>query len=55
MAPDLNENGTKVERKYRVEGKQSLSEENWADITDIPNLATVGWRFFRVKVALPEE
>ena len=45
-SPDLNEGGTKAERVYTVEGKETLSDETW----DPTNAAT---RFFRVKVGMP--
>ena len=43
--PDLNENGTKHERVYTVEGKENLTDK-WAPT----NSAS---RFFRVKVEMP--
>ena len=46
-SPDLNEGGTKNERVYTVEGKERLGD-GWGPT----NAAS---RFFRVKVALPEE
>ena len=54
-SPDLNENGTKMERTYRVEGKREMTEQDWTDVSDVPDLDTAGWRFFRVGVALPAE
>ena len=44
--PDLNEGGTKQERVYTVEGRESLTSDSWGPT----NAAS---RFFRVKVALP--
>ena len=44
--PDLNEGGTKQERVYTVEGRESLTNGSWGPT----NAAS---RFFRVKVALP--
>ena len=44
--PDLNEGGTKQERVYTVEGRESLTSGSWGPT----NAAS---RFFRVKVALP--
>ncbi len=45
-SPDLNEGGTKHERIYTVEGRESLTEGSWGPT----NAAS---RFFRVKVDLP--
>ena len=44
--PDLNEGGTKHERVYTVEGRESLTEGSWGPT----NAAS---RFFRVKVSMP--
>ena len=44
--PDLNENGTKSERVYTVEGKAELADP-WG-----PTNTTS--RFFHVKVGMPE-
>ena len=44
--PDLNEGGTKHERVYNVEGRESLTDGTWAPT----NSAS---RFFRVKVSMP--
>ena len=44
--PDLNEDGTKHERVYTVEGKTNLGDELWGPT----NAAS---RFFRVKVGMP--
>ena len=44
--PDLNEGGTKQDRVYTVEGRESLTSGSWGPT----NAAS---RFFRVKVALP--
>ncbi len=44
--PDLNEGGTKQERVYTVEGRESLTNGSWGPT----NAAS---RFFRVKVAMP--
>ena len=44
--PDLNEGGTKNERVYTVEGRESLTGGNWGPT----NSAS---RFFRVKVSMP--
>ena len=45
-SPDLNENGTKNERVYTVEGKETLSD-GWGP-------TNANSRFFHVKVRLPE-
>ena len=45
-SPDLNEDGTKHERVYTVEGKEALSDPDWGPT----NAAS---RFFRVKVEMP--
>lgn len=44
--PDLNEDGTKHERDYVVEGKTNLVDAAW-----IPTNAAT--RFFRVRVRMP--
>ena len=44
--PDLNEDGTKQERVYTVEGRESLTDGEWGPT----NAAS---RFFRVKVSMP--
>ncbi len=44
--PDLNEGGTKHERVYTVEGRESLTDGDWGPT----NAAS---RFFRVKVSMP--
>ena len=44
--PDLNEGGTKHERVYTVEGRESLTHGDWGPT----NAAS---RFFRVKVSMP--
>ena len=46
-SPDLNEDGTKHERVYTVEGKTDLNADPWGPT----NKST---RFFRVKVSMPE-
>ncbi len=43
--PDLNDNGTKTNRTYVIQGKRSMDDE-WDE-------KTVGSRFFRVKVQIP--
>lgn len=53
-APDLNEGGTKSERVYRVKGKRDATDGGWSDVTDVEDLEADGWRFFRVRVGMPE-
>ena len=45
--PDLNENGTKSERLYKVYGKESLSDVEWVYPTNSLH------RFFKVTVEMP--
>ena len=44
--PDLNEGGTKHERVYTVEGRESLTNGDWGPTNAVS-------RFFRVRVSLP--
>ena len=44
--PDLNENGTKSDRVYTIEGK--------AELTDSWGPTNTNSRFFHVKVGMPE-
>ena len=44
--PDLNEGGTKNERVYTFEGRESLTDGDWGPT----NAAS---RFFRVRVSMP--
>lgn len=44
--PDLNEGGTKRERVYTVEGRESLTTGSWGP-------TNANSRFFRVKVTMP--
>ena len=54
-SPDLNEDGTKHERSYRVLGKRTLdSSEDWTDVTDITDLDAAGYRFFKAAVGMRE-
>jgi hypothetical protein len=46
--------GEKEGRVYRVEGKMSMLDEDWTDVTDVEDLVAEGWRFFRVGVELAE-
>lgn len=53
--PDLNENGTKHERVYRVLGAKALgAAAQWDDVTDLADPDAAGYRFFKAKVSLPE-
>ena len=45
--PDLNENGTRSERLYKVYGKESLSDADWVYPTNSLH------RFFKVTVEMP--
>ena len=45
--PDLNENGTKSERLYKVYGKENLSDAEWVYPTNTLH------RFFKVTVEMP--
>lgn len=48
--PDLNENGTKPNRTYRVEGSDQLGEgEKWLPVEENGK----DFRFFRVRVGMP--
>ena len=44
--PDLNDGGTKHERVYTVEGRESLTDGDWGPTNAVS-------RFFRVKVSMP--
>ncbi len=42
-------------RTYRILGKRTLDPtEDWTDVTDIPDLDTAGYRFFKVTVQMKE-
>ena len=45
--PDLNENGAKSERLYKVYGKENLTDAEWVYPTDSLH------RFFKVTVEMP--
>ena len=45
--PDLNENGSKSERLYKVYGKESLGDADWVYPTNSLH------RFFKVTVEMP--
>jgi len=45
--PDLNENGVKSERLYKVYGKENLTDDSWAYPTNSLH------RFFKVTVEMP--
>ena len=51
--PDLNEEGTRMERVYWVWGKKDIMDEEWTDVTDVEDVEDAGWRFFRVEVGMP--
>jgi len=53
--PDLNEDGAKHERVYRILGAKSLDHgAEWDDVTDLQDYgAEQGYRFFKVDVELP--
>ena len=53
--PDLNDGGTKSERAYKLLGKRQLSDEKWEEVPDGVDVDTEGWRFFQVRVELPQE
>ena len=53
--PDLNEGGTKSERAYKLLGKRLLSEDDWTELPDGVDVDAGEWRFFRVRVKLPQE
>lgn len=46
--------GEKEGRRYWVEGKKALTEEEWTNVTGVEDLDAEGWRFFRVGVKLAE-
>lgn len=50
--PDLNEDGTKHERVYRVLGAKTLGC-GWDDVTDIADPGAEGYRFFKATVTMP--
>jgi hypothetical protein len=50
--PDLNENGAKHERVYRVLGAKALGGL-WDDVTDIADPGAAGYRFFKATVTMP--
>ncbi len=52
--PDLNDGGAKAERAYKLLGKRLLSEDDWTDLSDERDVDAKGWRFFRVRVGMPE-
>lgn len=51
-SPDLNENGTKNERVYRVLGAKTLGND-WDDVTELSDPDANGYRFFKVTVEMP--
>ncbi len=46
--------GWKAGRIYRVEGKKTMEDEAWTDVTGVEDVEAEGWRFFRVGVGLGE-
>ena len=53
-SPDLNENGTKNERVYRVLGAKELgAAAQWDDVTNLQDPSAEGYHFFKVDVELP--
>ncbi len=52
--PDLNEGGAKSERAYKLLGKRLLSEDDWTELPDGVDVDAGEWRFFRVRVGMPE-
>lgn len=46
--------GRKAGRLYRVEGKKTMSDEVWTNVTGVEDLEAEGWHFFRVGVELAE-
>ena len=52
--PDLNANGTRKEREYRVLGTQVLGTSvQWDDLTGCDDPGAEGYRFFKVSVQMP--
>ena len=51
--PDLNDGLSQPVRKYCIEGKRELLDENWTDVSGEADLSTAGWNYFRVGVSLP--
>ena len=42
-----------AKREYRVLGKRTLApDEDWADVTDVPNPDAAGYRFFKATVRM---
>lgn len=52
--PDLNEGGTKTNRVYRVFGRQSLTDGEWAEASNPAEWDAKDYRFFRMTVKMPE-
>ena len=46
--------GEKEGRRYWVEGKREMMDEEWEDLTGVEDLQAEGWRFFRLVVELEE-
>ncbi len=44
-----------AKREYRILGAETLdAQEPWDDVTDVPDLDTQGYRFFKVTVRMKE-
>ena len=44
-----------AKREYRTLGKRTLDQdENWTDVTEVPNLDAAGYRFFKASVRMKE-
>ena len=50
VSPDLG-----AERNYTLQGKKDLMDEEWDDVTDIPDPGAEGYHFFCVGVSLRGE
>lgn len=48
--PDVQWTPRLGDRHYRVWAKKDMADEEWTDVTDIPDRAAAGWRFFAVSV-----
>lgn len=52
-SPDLNEGGTKSERRYILKGRRSLfGAEEWVDMETVPMDRKADYKFFRVSVEM---
>ena len=48
--PDLNE-----DRAYKLLGKRQMSDEKWEKVPNGADVDAEGWRFFQVRVELPQK